>query len=87
MYGVTLYIDNVPYHFEKYIPAKEELIRFKKKTKAMPCFQRAGFSTAWCRLLVRKDRAFNTKELNSPFTPSLIKRGLGSYTLRKNAKV
>lgn len=27
LYGHTLYIDNVPYHFEKYIPTKEEIRR------------------------------------------------------------
>lgn len=33
IYGVTLYIDNVPYHFEKYIPTDEELRRFKKENE------------------------------------------------------
>ena len=28
MYGTTLLIENIPYHFEKYIPTKEELKKF-----------------------------------------------------------
>lgn len=43
MYGVTLYIDNVPYHFEKYIPTEEEVIRFKKENEGKPRFSKGGF--------------------------------------------
>ena len=35
-------IDNVPYHFEKYIPTKEELIRFKKN-EGDALFSKGGF--------------------------------------------
>lgn len=31
IYGITLLIDDVPYHFEKYIPTKEELKKFKEE--------------------------------------------------------
>lgn len=43
LYGHTLYIDNVPYHFEKYIPAKEELRRFKKENEGNALFSKGGF--------------------------------------------
>lgn len=43
LYGHTLYIDNVPYHFEKYIPTKEELIRFKKENEGDVLFSKGGF--------------------------------------------
>lgn len=43
MYGITLYIDNVPYHFEKYIPTEEELINFKKENEGNPQFSQGGF--------------------------------------------
>ncbi|GEM_PF-1777540 len=43
LYGHTLYIDNVPYHFEKYIPTKEELIRFKKENEGNALFSKSGF--------------------------------------------
>ena len=36
-------IDNVPCHFEKYIPAKEELIRFKKKNEGDALFSKGRF--------------------------------------------
>ena len=42
LYGHTLYIDNVPYHFEKYIPTKEELIRFKEN-EGDALFSKGGF--------------------------------------------
>jgi len=43
MYGVTIYIDDVPYHFEKYIPTKEELQKFKKENEGNPRFSNDGF--------------------------------------------
>ncbi len=43
LYGHTIYIDNVPYHFEKYIPTKEELIRFKKENEGDALFSKGGF--------------------------------------------
>ncbi len=43
LYGHTLYIDNIPYHFEKYIPTKEELIRFKKENEGAALFSKGGF--------------------------------------------
>jgi len=43
MYGKTIYIDNVPYHFEKYIPTEEELIKFKKENEGSPLFSKGGF--------------------------------------------
>jgi len=43
MYGVTLYIDNIPYHFEKYIPAEEELKKFKAENDGSAHFSRGGF--------------------------------------------
>lgn len=42
LYGHTLYIDNVPYHFEKYIPTKEELRRLKKN-EGNALFSKSGF--------------------------------------------
>jgi hypothetical protein len=43
VYGHTLYIDNVPYHFEKYIPTDEELKRFKKENEGNAHFSKGGF--------------------------------------------
>ncbi len=43
MYGHTLYIDDVPYHFEKYIPTKEELRRLKKENEGDARFSKGGF--------------------------------------------
>lgn len=43
LYGHTLYIDNAPYHFEKYIPTKEELRRFKKENEGNTLFSKGGF--------------------------------------------
>ncbi|MFZ3065488.1 MAG: hypothetical protein WA277_09420 [Nitrospirota bacterium] len=43
LYGQTVYIDNVPYHFEKYIPNKEELRRFKKENEGAALFSKGGF--------------------------------------------
>lgn len=43
MYGATLLIDNVPYHFEKYVPTKEELRKFKKENEGDAQFSKGGF--------------------------------------------
>jgi len=43
LYGATLYIDNVPYHFEKYIPTKEELKKFEAENEGNPRFSKGGF--------------------------------------------
>lgn len=43
MYGNTLYIDNVPYHFEKYIPTKEEIRKFKKENEGDVQYSKGGF--------------------------------------------
>ncbi len=43
MYGQTLYIDGIPYHFEKYIPTEEELKRFKQENEGNPRFSKGGF--------------------------------------------
>lgn len=43
MYGTILLIDNVPYHFEKYIPTKEELIKFEAENEGNVRFSQGGF--------------------------------------------
>jgi len=43
LYGHTLYIDNVPYHFEKYIPTEEELIKFKAENEGNVQYSKGGF--------------------------------------------
>ncbi|MEW6556828.1 MAG: hypothetical protein AB1349_05670 [Elusimicrobiota bacterium] len=43
IYGETLYIDDVPYHFEKYIPAKDELKKFEKENTGIPRFSKGGY--------------------------------------------
>lgn len=43
MYGYTLYIDGIPYHFEKYIPTKEELQRFRKENEGNAQFSEGHF--------------------------------------------
>jgi hypothetical protein len=49
MYGVTLYIDNVPYHFEKYIPTEEEIRKFKAENEGDVHYSKGNFFTASCR--------------------------------------
>lgn len=36
IYGVTILIDGVPYHFEKYVPTKEELQEFQEENEGKP---------------------------------------------------
>ena len=43
IYGITIYIDNVPYHFEKYIPTQKELQKFKKENEGNPQFSKGEF--------------------------------------------
>ncbi|MBU1298918.1 MAG: hypothetical protein KKB77_07205 [Bacteroidetes bacterium] len=43
IYGITLLIDNVPYHFEKYIPTKEEVKKFIKENEGEVRFSKGGF--------------------------------------------
>jgi len=43
MYGCTLYIGGIPYHFEKYIPSKEEIKKFEKENEGKPMFTKGGF--------------------------------------------
>ncbi len=38
IYGATIYIDNIPYHFEKYIPTQEELMKFEDENEGQPRF-------------------------------------------------
>lgn len=41
--GTLLMIDNVPYHFEKYVPTKEELEKFKKENEGGVRYSKDGF--------------------------------------------
>ncbi|MEW6410212.1 MAG: hypothetical protein AB1488_08925 [Nitrospirota bacterium] len=43
IYGITLLIDNVPYHFEKYIPTKEEIRKFKIENEGHMLYSKGGF--------------------------------------------
>ena len=43
MYGATVLIDNVPYHFEKYIPTEEELKKFKVENEGDVRHSKEGF--------------------------------------------
>jgi len=43
MYGATLLIDNAPYHFEKYIPTEEELMKFEAENEGNVKFSKGGF--------------------------------------------
>jgi hypothetical protein len=43
MYGATVLIDNIPYHFEKYIPTEEELKEFKIENEGDARFSKEGF--------------------------------------------
>ena len=43
MYGHTLYIEGIPYHFEKYIPTEEELIKFKVENEGDVHFSKGNF--------------------------------------------
>jgi len=42
-YGITLFIDNVPYHFEKYIPTHEEIQALLKENKGEPQLSEGRF--------------------------------------------
>ncbi len=43
IYGITLLIDDVPYHFEKYIPSRAEINKFKEENGGKPRFSKGGF--------------------------------------------
>lgn len=43
MYGTTLLIDNIPYHFEKYIPTEEEIIKFEIENDGNIQYSRGSF--------------------------------------------
>ena len=43
IYGVTIYVDGVPYHFEKYVPTDEEISRFVKENEGKPEFSESKF--------------------------------------------
>lgn len=43
IYGATIYIDNVPYHLEKYTPDEEELIKFKAENEGDVRYSKGGF--------------------------------------------
>jgi DNA primase catalytic subunit len=43
LYGSTLLIDNIPYHFEKYIPTEEEIRKFKAENDGNIQFSKGGF--------------------------------------------
>lgn len=42
IYGATLYIDNIPYHFEKYIPTQEDVKKLIKENDGKP-ITKGGF--------------------------------------------
>ncbi len=43
MYGTTLLLDNVPYHFEKYIPTEEEIRKFIKENEGDAQYSKGSF--------------------------------------------
>lgn len=43
IYGLTLMIDDVPYHFEKYIPTAREIKKFEIKNTGKMRFSKGGF--------------------------------------------
>lgn len=43
MYGATFLMDNVPYHFEKYIPTEEEIKKFKAENEGDVRYSKGGF--------------------------------------------
>lgn len=43
IYGITLLIDGVPYHFEKYVPAEDELRKFKQENEGDVRYSKGGF--------------------------------------------
>ena len=44
MYGTTLLIENIPYHFEKYIPTEEELIKFEAENEGEVRFSKGRYT-------------------------------------------
>jgi len=43
IYGETLLINGVPYHFEKYIPDPSELVKFEDENEGRPRFSEGKF--------------------------------------------
>ena len=43
IYGITLLIDDIPYHFEKYIPTRKELETFKEENEGTARYSRDGY--------------------------------------------
>jgi hypothetical protein len=43
IYGNTLLIDNVPYHFEKYVPTSKEIRRFQEDNTGIPRYSKGGY--------------------------------------------
>lgn len=43
MYGTTLLIDNVPYHFEKYVPTEKEIGKFRNENEGDVQYSKGGF--------------------------------------------
>ena len=43
IYGITLLIDGIPYHFEKYIPDPNELLRFQSENDGDPRLSNSKF--------------------------------------------
>lgn len=43
IYGATIYIDNIPYHFEKYIPTPEEIEKFEEDNEGKPRKAKGGY--------------------------------------------
>ena len=43
MYGASVLIDNIPYHFEQYIPTEEELKKFKLENEGDVRYSKGGF--------------------------------------------
>jgi hypothetical protein len=43
IYGITLLIDNIPYHFEKYIPTEKEIRKFEAENEGNIRYSKGGF--------------------------------------------
>lgn len=43
IYGHTLLIENIPYHFEKYVPTKEETMKFREANYGNPRYTKSGY--------------------------------------------
>jgi hypothetical protein len=43
IYGAILLIDEVPYHFEKYVPTDEEIRKFETENEGKVRYSKGGF--------------------------------------------